>query len=740
MTSPHDDAAARKAETLAGPSHPSRTRLARPDTPGLAAAIAQQPATAGLFEHAALEPYRQGRPGAAMRWLARAAAIASSARLLGNLGVVAWQAADPAAGRFLRRALALDPAAAAALNSLGVTLLSDDPRAAARAHRHALALDPVFVEALLNLAGALRAYGKRAQSRQSLARALALQPAAASGLAGMGTLGLLFVDHQGAAAWCRRAQAASAEEPVAHAGLIAAHVAARAFEAALGAARRATALLPTIAALHVEHGGALQALDRMREAERAYRRAIACSSEDWHGYNALARLAQDKGEIDRAIALFRIAIERAPADAALFGNLLFALCFTDTVPPAAVYAEHRRFEARFAAPLRSRQRPHDNPPDPERRLRVAYLSPDFRRHPGGYFFEAFLANHDRRQVEVVGYSASPVVDDFTRRLAPLAQSWTIVDALDDEALAARIRADRIDILVECAGHMAGNRMLVFARKPAPVQVSFPLYPNTTGLDAMDYRIMDPHFAPPGAEAWHSEILARLPDVHVCYTPGSDAPPPAADPPSVASGIFTLGCFNNYAKVRDPVVALWTRILRRLPEARLVLKWYGMGEARPDWVHARFAAAGLPASEIAAGRIVTRGFDRNQYDGYLDIDLTLDPFPANGGTTSCDSLWMGVPVVTLAGETPFSRVGLCHLTNLGLPELVTRTPEAYEDLVVALARDPQRLRRLRSGLRQRMAASPLVDGPRYTRHLEAAYRTMWRRWCRGEAKAAWPMSS
>jgi protein O-GlcNAc transferase len=721
------------------PSRPSRdpgARLARPDMPGLAAALVQQPATAGLFEHAALEPYRQGRPEAALRWLARAAAIAPSARLLGNLGVVAWQAADSAAGRFLRRALALDPAAAAVHNSFGVTLLGGDPRAAGTAHRRALAFDPLFVEAHLNLAGARRACGERPAARRALAMALALQPAAIAGLAGMGTLALTFADHQAAAAWCRRAHAVAPQEPVAHAGLIAAHGAAQASEAALGAARRATALLPAISALHVEHGRVLQALDRISLAERTYRRAVACSSEDPHGYNALARLAKDKGEIDRAIALFRTAIERAPTDAALFSNLLFALCFTET-PPAAVYAEHRRFEARFAAPLRPRQRPHDNPPDPERRLRVAYLSPDFRRHPGGYFFESFLANHDRRQFEVIGYSASPVGDDFTERLAPLTQSWTIVDALDDEALAERIRADRIDILVECAGHMAGNRMLVFARKPAPVQVSFPLYPNTTGLDAMDYRIMDPHFAPPGAEAWHSEILARLPDVHVCYTPGDDAPPPAADPPSVASGLFTLGCFNNYAKVRDPVVALWTRILRRLPEARLVLKWYGMGEARPDWVHARFAAAGLPASEIAAGRIVTRGFEPNQYDAYLDIDLTLDPFPANGGTTSCDSLWMGVPVVTLTGDTPFSRVGLCHLTNLGLPELVTRTPEAYEDLVVALARDPQRLQRLRSGLRQRMAASPLVDGPRYTRHLEAAYRTMWRRWCRGEAKSPWP---
>jgi protein O-GlcNAc transferase len=224
----------------------------------------------------------------------------------------------------------------------------------------------------------------------------------------------------------------------------------------------------------------------------------------------------------------------------------------------------------------------------------------------------------------------------------------------------------------------------------------------------------------------------LPDVHVCYTPGEDAPEPPARPPFLKTGRFTFGCFNNYAKVRDPVVESWARILNALPEARLVLKWYGLGDDRPDWVHERFARHG-----ISPERIETLGFQKNQYDAYLDIDLTLDPFPANGGTTSCDSLWMGVPVVTLAGAVPFSRVGLCHLSNLGLSELVAGSPEDYETIAVGLARSPGRLERLRSGLRQRMAASPLTDGRRYTRNLEAAYRTMWRRWCKGESRQPWP---
>jgi len=712
----------------------SAVRLAPPAIPGLADALRQNPGAADLLEPAGIATYRQGDLAATIAWLARAAAAAPSPRLLGNLGVVAWQAGRPLlAHRLFRRSLALDPIAAPVLNSLGVALGRDDPEAGASAHRRALMLDAGFTEARLNLAEALRAANRIDAARRSFRQALVLAPAAPAGLAGLGTALLSLSLGAAARRWCRRALALDPLDAVARAGLIALEAAAERPLAALGEARRAIALLPAVSTFHLEQARLFRDADNIRPAERAMRRAIAIAPHEPYGYNALAQLAKDRGELERAALLFRAAIERAPADAAYFSNLLFTLCFSETIAPDEVFAEHRRFNARFGVPLSRRQRPHANARDPEKRLKLAYLSPDFRRHPGGYFFEAFMAHHDHERFEVVGYSTTRLTDAFTRKLAPLADAWHAMVDLDDEGMAERIRADAIDILVECTGHMAGNRMLVMARKPAPVQVSFPLYPNTTGLDAIDYRIMDPHFAPPGAEALHSEILVRLPDVHVCYTPGEDAPDPAPQAPVLATGRFTFGCFNNYAKVRDPVVALWARILAALPEARLVLKWYGLGDERPDWVHERFARHG-----IARERIETLGFQKNQYDAYLGIDLTLDPFPANGGTTSCDSLWMGVPVLTLKGETPFSRVGLCHLSNLGLDEaLVASSPEEYAAIAIGLARDPARLQRLRSGLRQRMAASPLTDGRRYTRNLETAYRTMWRRWCRGESRTPWP---
>lgn len=708
-------------------------RLALPSVPGLREALLQNPDAPNLLEASGVASYREGDLSAAIAWLGRAAAASASARLLGNLGVVAWQAGRrPLAASVFRRSLALDPASAAVLNSLGVALLRDDAEAAACAHRRALALDAAFIEARLNLAEAYRAASRLDHARAAFARTLALAPAAPAGLAGLGTALLLLVRYDEAGAWCRRAIALNPLDAVARAGIVAAEAASLRRAQGLAESRRAIALLPQVSALHLEQARIFKDEDRLHLAERAMRRAIAASPDEPYAYNTLAELAKDQGRLESAIALFRAAVERAPGDAAYFSNLLFALCFSEKVAPAEIFAEHRRFDARFGVPP-ARIRPHANDRDPERRIRVAYLSPDFRRHPGGYFFEAFMAHHDHDRFEVAVYSTTRATDAFTDRLAPFADRWTVLVDLDDDGMAERIRSDAIDILVECTGHMAGNRMLAMAQKPAPVQVSFPLYPNTTGLSAIDYRIMDPYFAPKGAEAFHSEILVRLPDAHVCYTPGEDAPLPAARSPVFETGRFAFGCFNNFAKVRDPVVASWARILKAVPESRLVLKWYGLGDARPDWAHDRFARHGIDPR-----RIETLGFQKNQYDSYLGIDLALDPFPANGGTTTCDSLWMGVPVLTLAGETPFSRVGLCHLTNLGLEgELVASTEAAYERIAIGLARDPARLARLRSGLRERMAASPLTDGKRYTRNLEAAYRTMWRRWCKGESRNPWP---
>jgi protein O-GlcNAc transferase len=334
-----------------------------------------------------------------------------------------------------------------------------------------------------------------------------------------------------------------------------------------------------------------------------------------------------------------------------------------------------------------------------------------------------LEHYDRTQFEVVVYFTSAMADDRTAAARTLADQWRDCATLGDEALGDLIVEDRIDILVECTGHMAGTRLIMCGLKPAPIQISFPLYPNTTGVETIDYRIMDPIFAPAGAEAWHSETLIRLPDAHVCYAPLPEDIAPSNPAPFLANGHVTFGSFNNFAKVGPTTAAAWGRIVNAVPHSRLRIKWLGVQTHGADWVMQRFAAAGLDAS-----RIELAAYAPHPYPPYREIDICLDPLFANGGTTTCDALWMGVPVVTMYGRTPFSRVGLCHLTNVGLTELVARDVDEYVGLAVGLAREPDRLSALHRTLRARLAASPLMDGARYTRNLEAEYRRVWTRHC------------
>jgi predicted O-linked N-acetylglucosamine transferase (SPINDLY family) len=470
-------------------------------------------------------------------------------------------------------------------------------------------------------------------------------------------------------------------------------------------------------------GNALHLGGRLMAALSIYRRALELAPNDAEIHSNIAAVFLDQGRVGEAIASYRRALEIHPEFVTARSNMLFALCFKEDAEPGEVYAEHRRFDELHARPLSVQAAPHANDRNPNRRLRIGYLSPDFRRHPGGHFLLPIVEHCDRAIVDLYAYSDTLRQDGFTARFRRAADHWRDAHGRSDDALARLIREDEIDILVDCAGHMKGNRLLVFARRPAPIQFSFPLYPNTTGLSAIDYRIMDPHFAPPSADALHSERLIRLPQTHVCYEPGDRSLGVANRPPCADTGIVTFGSFNNVAKLGERTVAIWARILDAVPGSRLRVKWLGLGDGESRWVTGRFAQHGIPEN-----RILLSPWSQDPYRPYLDIDICLDPLFANGGTTTCDALWMGVPVVTRFGETPFSRVGLGHLTNVGLPELIAGDDDAYVRIAVDLARSPERLVAIRSGLRERFAASPLMDAARYVRHLEAAYRECWRAWC------------
>jgi predicted O-linked N-acetylglucosamine transferase (SPINDLY family) len=369
---------------------------------------------------------------------------------------------------------------------------------------------------------------------------------------------------------------------------------------------------------------------------------------------------------------------------------------------------------------------HSNSRDPARRLRIGYVSPDFRAHAVANFFEPLLSCHDRSQFFIACYSNCPAPDAVTRRIESAADLFRDITALDDAAAADLIRSDGIDVLVDLAGHTARNRLLCFARKPAPVQVTYLGYPDTTGLSAIDARFTDALADPPHTDIYHSESLIRLPAPFLCYQPPVDAPSPAP-PPMLANGYITFGSFNNFTKLNRQTIKLWAQLLKSVLTARLLLK----ADALADPLVAESARAAFAPHGIPAQRLTLSGFvptTAGNLDFYRNIDIALDPSPYNGTTTTCEALLMGVPVVTLAGQTHVSRVGVSLLTGVELTSLISTDADDYIRRAAVLAVDVNQLTTLRETLRARLLRSPLADAGRLAANIESAYRTLFSQWC------------
>jgi predicted O-linked N-acetylglucosamine transferase (SPINDLY family) len=430
--------------------------------------------------------------------------------------------------------------------------------------------------------------------------------------------------------------------------------------------------------------------------------------------NDLGNAYKDQGRLDDAVACYRRALKVAPLDAPVHSNLLFALLYHPRIDPDEVFREHQEFGVRHG------RGPHARPArrSAGRRLRVGYVSPDLREHVVAFFLEPILASHDPVHFEITCYADVSTPDAVTRRLQGYVPNWRSLVGLTDAQAADLVRADQLDVLIDLAGHTGGNRLRMFALRPAPAQGTYLGYMGTTGLPAIDFRITDAFADPPGlTERYHTEALIRLPETSLCYQPGPT--PDAADrPPAHTAGRVTFGSLNNSTKVSPDVAALWARVLRATPGSRLLLKTSGAAET-DGRLREVFAAHRVEKDRVTfLGRTATR----NDYlQLYQSIDVCLDPFPYNGITTTCDALWMGAPVVTLAGKTPVARMGVSLLTNVGLPELVAPTPDAYEACARRLATDLDLLAATRADLRGRMGRSPLMDPLRFVRRLEAAYR-------------------
>lgn len=493
----------------------------------------------------------------------------------------------------------------------------------------------------------------------------------------------------------------------------------------LACLERAAALRPHDAAVLNNLGNALQQAGQAEAALQAFRRAVAAQPGLAILHANLAGTLLALGRVDEALPCYaqRLAIE--PGHAAAYSDLLLAMHYSERIGPEQLATAHRRFAEQIEQPLLPARRPHANTRDAGRRLRVGIVSSDLRLHSVAFFIEPVLEHHEASQFELFAYFNHTGGDAVTARLRPHFQRWHAIAQLSDSAVEQLIGNDGIDILIDLNGHTGDNRLALFARKPAPLQLSWLGYPNTTGLQGIDHRITDSRADPPGqTEAWHSETLWRLPGCFLCYRPPAVAPAPAV---RTVQQPVVFGSLNNPAKIGPGVVAAWSRILAATPGSRLVLKLRGGADAsiRESLLQA-FARHGVTAGRlILLERLDAMAHHLQRYDM---MDIALDTFPYAGTTTTCDALWMGVPVISFAGRSHAARVGASLLHAAGLETLVTDSVDAYVDAAVQLAHDAPRLQQLRAGLRERIAASKLTDAAAFTRDFEAALRQMWARWC------------
>ncbi|HEY8749214.1 MAG TPA: tetratricopeptide repeat protein [Tepidisphaeraceae bacterium] len=484
-------------------------------------------------------------------------------------------------------------------------------------------------------------------------------------------------------------------------------------------------LKPGAAQAHNNLANLLRRRGQTDQAIEHYHKALDIRPNYASALANLGNAQMDGGQVDEAIASFRKA--ESLGNAAAAGSLLYALHFHPQSTPRSLRDEHVRWNRIYALPLAPKRNEYTNNTDPDRPLRVGYVSPDFRLHPVGRFLLPLFEHHDRERFKIYCYSDVHRPDAITERLSRDAHGWRETCAIGDEQLAIAVRQDQIDILVDLTMHMAGNRLGVFARKPAPLQVTYLAYCSTTGLTAMDYRLTDPYLDPPpgngGAflrdDSVYSEKSVRLPGCYWCYAPWQESPE-VTPPPMLKSGRVTFGCLNNFCKVTRPTLEAWRLLMHDVPDSRLIIHAHeGLHRQR---VREFFAGGQIDPSRI---EFVSSAPLLEYLRIYQRIDIALDPFPYGGGTTTCDALWMGVVVVSLAGEIAVSRGGLSILSQLGLERWVGNDPESYVRIAGTLARDVDQLTQLRASLRDTMRRSSLMDAEGFVRGVEAAFRQMWR---------------
>lgn len=492
--------------------------------------------------------------------------------------------------------------------------------------------------------------------------------------------------------------------------------------------RQASALNPESADMVYNLGQGLDKQKKISEAIACYQKAIRLNPELSSAYNNMGNLLKDQGRLSESLACYYKALELKPSNASgVYSNIIFMIQYAEPIDPEMIYEQHLKWARIYTSHLKTLIPRHTNDPKPGKRIKIGYVSPDFRIHSVAYYIEPIIEAHDRNNYEVFCYSNLDRPDNKTQEFKNLADHWRDISGIEDKEAAATIRKDGIDILVDLSGHTGDNRLTLFACKPAPIQATYIGYPNTTGMDTIDYRITDAWTDPPGrTDHLHAEKIIRLPHGFLCYRPPDEAPE-IKGLPAAASGFITFGCFNNRSKISEKIIGIWSEILHRVPDSRLILKSTALGdESTKNYILGLFEEQGISTERITAlGNIPAK---QGHLDLYNSVDIGLDTFPYNGTTTTCEALWMGVPVIALKGDTHISRVSYSILSNIGLDELVAESAGEYVMKAVGLAEDSEKLSFLRSDLRSIMRASSLMDKETFTRDLEKEYRAMWHRWC------------
>lgn len=644
-----------------------------------------------------------------------------------NLGRALEACGDlPQAETCYRKAVQLQADYADARLALGC-LLQQQGRLqdAVREYRWLLKRTPDNPSVLNNLGNALSGLGRMSEAEQALRRSVALAPGYAQGFGNLGNLlmGLGQTDEADEA--FRKALELAPGEPDFHYNYGNYLQLVCRYDEAVASYQRALELRPRMAGAANNLGNVLKLLGRIEEAEAVFRQAIAADPDYPDAYNNLGNVMVSNGEIELAIGWYRTALDKRPNFVDAYSNLVYALNYPIGLHEQDLFREHREWSLRFERPLLTPQaQAAPARPLTGRKLRLGYVSGDFRRHSVAFFFEPLLKAHDRDRVEVFCYSNVIQADDVTARIQAQADGWRSIAGLSDEAAAAQIRADRIDLLVDLSGHTDGNRLLVFARRPAPLQVSWLGYPNTTGLESMQFRLTDAICDPEGeTDRFHAERLIRLPEGFLCYE-GYEAAPEVREPPCLHGAPVTFGSFNNLTKVTRPVVDQWCRIMQAVPGSRIILKTNQLEDPRlRDKYRGWFADNGVSADRV---ELLARIPGLTEHlELYSRLDIALDCFPYNGTTTTCEALWMGVPVLTLDGGSHRARVSKSILHRLGLDHLAAADGPAMVRLAQQLAGDPQALRSLRLGMRERMRGGPLCDAPRFAASLEHAFEVLFR---------------